>query len=98
MINEKRAWAEIDLDALVDNFNAIRAHVGEKTKIMAVVKADGYGHGYLEVAKTLIDSGADALAVAFIDEAIPLRWLRRCRGPGRSSTKPEKYISRSTRA
>lgn len=73
MINEKRAWAEIDLDALVDNFNAIRAHVGGKTKIMAVVKADGYGHGYLEVAKTLIDSGADALAVAFMDEAIQIR-------------------------
>ena len=73
MFNDKRAWAEIDLNALEDNMSAIRAHVGEKTKIMAVVKADGYGHGYLETAKTVIDSGADALAVAFMDEAIQIR-------------------------
>ena len=73
MNNEKRAWAEIDLDAISENMRAIRAHVGDDTKIMAVVKADGYGHGYLEAAKTMIDSGADALAVAFIDEAIQIR-------------------------
>ncbi len=72
-MNERRAWANIDLDAISSNMKAIRNYVGEKNKIMAVVKADGYGHGYLEVAKTLIGSGANALAVAFMDEAIQLR-------------------------
>ena len=73
MQTKARAWAEIDLSALAHNFQAIRGHVGDKTKIMAVVKADGYGHGYLETAKTMIDSGADALAVAFMDEAVQIR-------------------------
>ena len=51
MVTEKRAWAEIDLDAIENNIKEIRRHVGDKPKIMGVVKADGYGHGYLEVAK-----------------------------------------------
>ena len=73
MVTEKRAWADIDLDALINNISEIRRHVGEHTKIMGIVKADGYGHGYLEVAKTLIANGADALGVAFMDEAIQIR-------------------------
>lgn len=70
---EKRAWAEISLDAIEHNIQAIRRHVGEQTRILGVVKADAYGHGYLEVAKTLLDSGADFLAVACLDEAVQLR-------------------------
>ncbi len=73
MVTEKRAWADIDLDALINNISEIRRHVGEHTQIMGIVKADGYGHGYLEVAKTLIANGADALGVAFMDEAIQIR-------------------------
>lgn len=73
MVIEKRAWAEIDLDAIKNNIKEIRRHVGEKQKILGVVKADGYGHGYLEVAKTLLENGADSLGVAFLDEAIQLR-------------------------
>ena len=73
MVTEKRAWAEIDLDAIENNIKEIRRHVGDKPKIMGVVKADGYGHGYLEVAKTLLENGADSLGVAFLDEAIQLR-------------------------
>lgn len=70
---QKRAWAEIDLDAIEHNIKAIRKHVNKDAKILGVVKADAYGHGFLEVAKTLLDGGADALAVAFLDEAVQLR-------------------------
>ena len=70
---EKRAWAEISLDAIENNIKEIRRYVRPSAQILGVVKADAYGHGYLEVAKTLLENGADALAVAFIDEAIQLR-------------------------
>lgn len=73
MVTGKRAWAEIDLNSIDNNIREIRRHVGENVKIMGVVKADGYGHGYLEVAKTLIENGTDSLGVAFLDEAIQLR-------------------------
>lgn len=68
-----RAWAEIDIDAIGNNIASIRRYVSEKTKILGVVKADAYGHGYLEIADTLLKNGADMLAVACIDEAIQLR-------------------------
>ena len=66
-------WAEIDLDALTSNYEEIRRIVGPNVKILGVVKADAYGHGSLECARTLCDAGVDMLAVAFIDEAIALR-------------------------
>ncbi|MBU4439580.1 MAG: alanine racemase [Acetobacterium sp.] len=66
-------WVEIDLDALTSNYEEIRRIVGPDIKILGVVKADAYGHGSLECARTLCDAGADMLAVAFIDEAIALR-------------------------
>ena len=68
-----RTWAEIDLDALKNNIRNIKKHVGEKTKVTAVVKADAYGHGAVVVAKTLLENGADCLGVAFIDEAEQIR-------------------------
>ena len=49
----KRTWAEIDLDHLTHNFEVIRRHVGDKVKLLGVVKADGYGHGAVEIAKRL---------------------------------------------
>ncbi|MBO5363949.1 MAG: alanine racemase, partial [Clostridia bacterium] len=70
---EERAWAEIDLDAIRNNIRRIRDYVRPGTKILGAVKADGYGHGYLQVARTLLDNGADWLAVACIDEAVQLR-------------------------
>lgn len=66
-------WVEIDLDALTSNYEEIRRIVGPDIKILGVVKADAYGHGSVECARTLCDAGADMLAVAFIDEAIALR-------------------------
>ena len=70
---EERAWAEIDLDAIKNNIKRIREYVRPETKILGVVKADAYGHGYLHVANTLLRNGADWLAVACMDEAVQLR-------------------------
>lgn len=66
-----RTWAEIDIDALLQNFDAIKARVGNK-KITAVVKANAYGHGAVNIAKALRDR-ADGFAVATLEEAIELR-------------------------
>ena len=67
-----RAWAEINLDNIAHNYNEIKKHIGN-TKIMGVVKADGYGHGAVEISKTLINEGVDYLAVSMIDEGIQIR-------------------------
>ncbi len=68
-----RTWAEIDLDALSHNFKSIRKITSPDAKIMCIVKADAYGHGFFEVAKTLRDCGADAFGVATFEEAKLLR-------------------------
>ena len=68
-----RSCVEIDLDALKHNFEEIKKATAPGTEILAVVKADAYGHGALETAKTLIDSGAAGLCLATIDEAVELR-------------------------
>lgn len=67
-----RTWVEINLDALGCNFDAVRESVPENIKILAVVKANAYGHGAIGVAKFLEDK-ADYLAVAATDEALELR-------------------------
>ena len=69
----KRTWAEIDLDALAYNYRALRQRVGENVKFLGVVKADAYGHGAVQVSRTLQALGADYLAVSSIDEAAELR-------------------------
>ena len=65
-------WAEIDLDKLAHNMREIR-RVAKCENIMAVVKADAYGHGAVDVAPILLENGADRLAVAVITEAVELR-------------------------
>jgi alanine racemase len=69
---KSRAWAEIDRGALVRNLDAIRARADGR-RVIAVVKADAYGHGARTVARTLAEAGCDAFAVATIDEALELR-------------------------
>lgn len=69
----KRVWAEIDLDAARNNIEQIRKITSNEAGIMAVVKADAYGHGAFELAKVFLKYGADRLAVATIDEAEQLR-------------------------
>ena len=68
-----RAWAEIDLDAISNNVREVRRITKPNAEIMGIVKADGYGHGAMEVANTLIDNGVSRLGVAILDEAIQLR-------------------------
>ncbi|MEI6083776.1 MAG: alanine racemase [Verrucomicrobiota bacterium] len=74
-----RCWVEVDLDAIRHNVAAIRQHIGPGKKLMAVVKADAYGHGLAQVAGTLMRCGVDALAVANLTEALLLRQIG---GPG----------------
>lgn len=67
-----RTWAEIDLSALIHNFNIIKSKA-KTSKIMAVVKANAYGHSVSDIAPALEKAGADSFAVSNIDEAIQLR-------------------------
>ena len=67
-----RAWAEIDLGALADNFAAVQKRQKDK-KIYAVIKADAYGHGAVEAARVLKNCGAYGFAVSNIAEAEELR-------------------------
>lgn len=68
-----RAWAEVDLDAIAHNLREIRRITNKKSEIMGVVKADAYGHGVMEVVRTILENGATCLAVSMLDEAIQLR-------------------------
>ncbi len=68
----RSAWAEISASALAHNVASMKTVIGD-TVLCAVVKANGYGHGGPLVAKTLIESGADLLGVAIVDEGIELR-------------------------
>jgi alanine racemase len=67
------AWAEINLDNLAFNIRQIRGITNGNSKIMAVVKADAYGHGIVETSRVLLQNGADRLGVAILDEAVHLR-------------------------
>ncbi len=67
------AWLEIDLTAIRHNAMVAKQAIGQGCRLMAVVKADAYGHGAVRVAKTALNSGAEYLGVATIDEAIELR-------------------------
>lgn len=66
-------FCSIDLAALRWNFRQVRKKVGREVKILSVVKADGYGHGARQIAKTLSDAGSDAFAVATLEEGVELR-------------------------
>jgi alanine racemase len=70
---QQRAWVEIDLPALAHNVREIRRLLAPETAIMAVVKADAYGHGAIDVARTLLAAGVTWLAVATVPEGIELR-------------------------
>ena len=66
-------WLEINLDAIAHNVKEIRQIVGENTQIVAVVKANAYGHGAIEVSETLLQNGVTMLGVSVIEEGIVLR-------------------------
>lgn len=67
-----RTWAEVDLDAVVHNFMAARNHLPKTMKLAATIKANGYGHGAVRLAK-LLEGKADYFALAAMDEAVQLR-------------------------
>ncbi len=66
-------WAEIDLGALRHNFRELRRRVSAKIGMLAVVKANGYGHGLVEVSRVAVKSGASFLGVSSLEEGAALR-------------------------
>ena len=70
---EKRSWVEVNLKQIEENLEIYKKHLKKDAEIMAVVKADAYGHGDAMVAKTLSDHGVRLFAVSNIDEAVGLR-------------------------
>ncbi len=73
IVARRPTWAEIDLNNLAANFNSIRRRVTPVARIMAVLKANAYGHGAVECAQRLSREGADWFGVALPEEAIQLR-------------------------
>ena len=74
VINKRFAWAEINLAHLDHNLKIIKSYAFSKDiKIMAVVKADAYGHGAIEISRQAIKSGAYALGAALVEEGTGLR-------------------------
>ncbi len=69
----KRTWAAVSTDAVKENYRAVRGVVGADRLVMAAVKADGYGHGAVPVARALADAGVDRFAVSNLCEAVELR-------------------------
>jgi len=69
----QRAWLEIDLHAIESNTSEIKSILTKECLLMAVVKADGYGHGAINVAKATINGGANSLGIATLKEGIELR-------------------------
>ena len=69
----QRAWVEIDRTALSHNVRQLRQFLAPHTQLMAVVKADAYGHGAIMVAQTALESGAAGLCVATVEEGIQIR-------------------------
>ena len=66
-------WAEVDLKATAHNICELRRITNPKTRLMAVVKANAYGHGIIEVARQSLENGAEALGVAHIEEGVQLK-------------------------
>lgn len=73
MTERRWAWVEVDLGAIAHNVRVLKKFAGKGTLFMAVVKADGYGHGAFQVARAALTAGAEHLGVATVDEGIELR-------------------------
>jgi alanine racemase len=73
LFGQRPTWAEINLDALAANFQTIRERVGPSVDVMAVIKADAYGHGAVGCARRLASEGAKWFAIALPEEGIELR-------------------------
>ncbi|MNR82011.1 Alanine racemase [compost metagenome] len=75
VVATRGAWMGVDLRAIAHNVSTLRHWLPERTRLMAVVKADGYGHGAMAVAQTALLAGADWLGVATVAEGLRLRGL-----------------------
>src|SRR6185295_20167307 len=73
LLARRPTWVEIDLNKLAANFNQIKKRVSPAARVMAVVKANAYGHGAVECARRLEREGADWFGVALPEEGIELR-------------------------
>ncbi|MFZ2949645.1 MAG: alanine racemase [Desulfuromonadaceae bacterium] len=73
MYDGRPTYAEIDLSALKHNYGLIRSSIPRQTGILAVVKADAYGHGFMDISRELENLGVNAFGVAFLAEGIQLR-------------------------
>lgn len=73
LAKQNRAWLEINLDNLEHNVNQIKSIIPEECNIMAIVKANAYGHGLVEISKKLNEIGIQNFAVATLSEGITLR-------------------------
>ncbi|MGF1590159.1 MAG: alanine racemase [Pleurocapsa sp.] len=73
LVSRQRAWIEIDLTALAHNVKTLKGYLAPQTKLMAVIKADAYGHGAVTVAQTALANGTDCLAIATLGEGVELR-------------------------
>jgi len=71
--DQRLTWAEVDLDAIAHNVRRLKGLIGERVELMAVVKANAYGHGAVPVARVALESGASRLAVNRAVEGIELR-------------------------
>ncbi len=69
----RETWIEISLDAIKHNVRQFKQFIDPATRLMAVVKADGYGHGAVVAANAALEAGADYLSVALLEEALELR-------------------------
>lgn len=72
-LSRQRAWVEVSTAAIQANVRTLRRHIGPSTQLMAVVKADAYGHGALTVARACLEAGAACFGVATLAEGIQLR-------------------------
>ncbi|WP_422445716.1 alanine racemase [Thermoanaerobacterium sp. DL9XJH110] len=71
-MHDLTSWVDIDLDAISKNIKAVKDYIGN-VKLLAVVKADAYGHGLVPVARCAVENGVDYLGVSTLEEGIALR-------------------------
>ena len=70
---QRPTWLEVDLEAIAQNLRCVQQLVGPTVGVMVILKADGYGHGAVRIARTALNNGAQMLGVACLGEAITLR-------------------------
>ncbi|HEY8378962.1 MAG TPA: alanine racemase, partial [Nannocystis sp.] len=73
IIEVRPTYAHVDAGAMVHNLRTVQEAVGPRCRVLAVVKADGYGHGAIEAARTFVEAGAWGCAVSLVEEGVELR-------------------------